>query len=59
MNNAINPMRVRKALEALKQAQQELEAVLADAERPRPDPRPAPARIAKRRLKRLLDEGLT
>lgn len=47
--DAINPNRVRKALEALNEAKRELEDALAEAERPRPDPPPQPARLYKGR----------
>lgn len=47
MNTPINPSRIKKALLALKEAERELEAALADAERPAPDPAPRGARVYK------------
>jgi hypothetical protein len=46
--NTINPTRIRKALQAVSEAQRELEAALLEAETPRPDPLPEPAKIGKR-----------
>jgi hypothetical protein len=47
MNPFINPSRIKKALQALEEAQRELREALAEAERPRPDPPPLPARVKK------------
>ena len=56
MENAINRARVKRALEALREAERELEAALREAERPRTDPQPSnAAKVAKRRLRRLLE----
>ena len=44
--------RVRKALEAVRVAQKELEAALADVEQPPPDPPPKPVRVARQRSMR-------
>jgi hypothetical protein len=52
MNLPINPNRIKKALQALEEAQKELREVLAEAERPRPDlPLPS-ARVKKYKSKR-------
>jgi hypothetical protein len=48
MDIRINPSRVRKALEALKDAERELEAALREAEQPRPDPPPGPVKFSRR-----------
>jgi hypothetical protein len=50
--NAINPMRIRKALQALKEAEAELEAALREAERPISDPLPSPIRVQRPRSTR-------
>jgi hypothetical protein len=45
MDTPINPNRIRKALQALKEAERELQAALSDCERPRPDPPPTPVKV--------------
>jgi hypothetical protein len=55
MENAINRARVKRALEALREAERELEAALREADRPRADPPSNAAKVAKRRLRRLLE----
>lgn len=52
----INSDRVRKALEALRQAERELEGALADVERPRPATLPKPVRMYKQRSMRRVKE---
>jgi hypothetical protein len=45
----INPSRIMKALAAIREGTHELEAALADAERPRPSTPPGPMRVYKGR----------
>jgi hypothetical protein len=55
MDGSINPARIKKALSALKEAEKELQAALDEAEAPRSDRHPPPAKVAKRRLRHLLE----
>jgi len=45
----INPARIRKALQLVEEAKDELERALQDAERPRPNPPPGPVRVMPKR----------
>jgi hypothetical protein len=49
MANGINPKRIADALQALRQAEKELEAALDEAERPLPNPPLQAAKVRKRR----------
>jgi hypothetical protein len=61
MASPINADRIKKALQAVRQAEMELEAALSESERPRPDPMPGPVRLIKHRksMRRLTDNQRT
>jgi hypothetical protein len=61
MAGPINADRIKKALQAVREAEKELEAALSESEQPRPDPMPRPVRLIKQHksMRRVRDNQRT